>query len=241
MSLVSQGKLYIVATPIGNLEDITLRALSVLRSAAMVWAEDTRRARKLLSHYEISVPCARYREEAALLQKQHILDACREGRDIVLLSDAGTPVISDPGWSLADLAWKSGIQVVPIPGPSAPVAALSACGFPVARFAFWGFLPRSPAKVRRALEALLAWPCGVFFESPHRIVATLSRLQQYAPADLEVCIARELSKHFEEIVRGKLETVLSHFQEKPPQGEFCVILYSPTGLGGASGSDTDSE
>ena len=160
----------------GNLEDITLRSLRILKEAAQLVAEDTRQARKLLSHFTLSIPCQRYDDRMSEVRKQALLEPCREGRAVVLVSDAGTPVISDPGWSLVDLAWREGIPVVPLPGPSAPIAALSVCGFPISHFVFWGFLPRSPGKLRRALESVREWGCVVFFESPYRIIKTLEAI-----------------------------------------------------------------
>lgn len=220
-----QGCLYVLASPIGNLEDLSMRALRILKEARVIFAEDTRHTRKLLSHFTISTPCERYSDQFHPAKKSDILDYCRDGQSIVLVSDAGTPVISDPGWSLVDLAWKEGIRVVPIPGPCAPIVALSACGFPVSHFMFWGFLPRSRSRVRRTLEKIVEWDCGIFFESPHRLLQTLAGITHLQIEGLQVSVARELTKHFEEIVRGDPQQVEAHFRAHEVRGEFCIILY----------------
>lgn len=221
------GHLYIVGSPIGNLEDITLRAIRVLKEAALILAEDTRQTRKLLSHLAIATPCERYDDRFHDSRKRAILERCQRGENIALLSDAGTPVISDPGWSLVKFAWEMNIRVVPIPGPSAPITALSVCGFPLSHFVFWGFLPRAPNKIRRALSSVNDWECVVFFESPHRLMKTLKLLDDLKIDSLQVCIARELTKFFEEIVRGPLAEVMAHFEKGEVKGELCVIVYKP--------------
>jgi len=230
--------LYIVPTPIGNLEDITLRALRVLKEVSLIAAEDTRVTRKLLSHFEISVPLATYtdayqRKKASRLQT--VLDALDAGGDVALVSDAGTPGLSDPGYELTGAVLGAGHQIVALPGPSAITTALVASGLPSDRFTFAGFLPRKKA-ARRAFLAGLAGEAGalVVFESPHRLAAALDDALE-ALGERPVAVARELSKRFEEIWRGQLSDAARHFAQNPARGEITLVIGGASQTGPADG------
>ena len=221
---MTPGTLYVVATPIGNLEDITLRALRVLKEVGLVACEDTRRTRTLLTHFGIHVPVTSYFEHNKLAKGPAILKALRDGTPVALVTDAGTPGISDPGFLLVKEAREAGIPVVPIPGPSAVVAALSAAGVPADHFVFDGFLPVKLGKRIHRLEALRGLETTlVCYESPHRILATLGAIGQvFGP--VEIVVARELTKQFEEIVRGTPEALLEHFAAGAVRGEFTLVI-----------------
>lgn len=218
------GKLFLVATPIGNLEDITARALRVLREVAFVACEDTRHTRGLLSHFGIqqrtvSLPAFAEGERAG-----GILDRVEAGEDCALVTDAGSPGISDPGEKLVAEASARGIQVVPVPGPSALVAALSASGLPAGRFHFAGFLPRKGAERRAILEELASLPATlVLYESPRRLAETLVDLRD-AWGDRPACVARELTKLHEELIRGTLGALVERFQGAEVLGEVVVLV-----------------
>ncbi|MXY45207.1 MAG: 16S rRNA (cytidine(1402)-2'-O)-methyltransferase [Dehalococcoidia bacterium] len=213
--------LYIVATPIGNLRDITLRALRVLGEVSLIAAEDTRTTRWLLSHYDINTPYTSYHDHNRVSKLPAILEALSQG-DVALVSDAGTPAISDPGAELADAAANAGHAVVPIPGPSALTAALSVAGIDTDQFIYLGFLPRRGGPRRKLLESLGAehrpW---VAFEAPHRLTDTLTDIHEKL-GDRQVVICRELTKLHEEIFRGTVTQALEHFTE--PRGEFTLIV-----------------
>ena len=221
---MTPGTLYVVATPIGNLEDITLRALRVLKEVGLVACEDTRRTRTLLTHFGIHVPVTSYFEHNKLAKGPAILKTLREGTSVALVTDAGTPGISDPGFLLVREAREAGIPVVPVPGPSAVVAALSAAGIPADSFVFDGFLPVKPGKRIHRLEALreLEMTC-VCYESPHRILASLEAIGQVF-GQAEIVVARELTKQFEEIVRGTPEALRERFAAGTVRGEFTVVI-----------------
>ena len=221
---MTAGTLYVVATPIGNLEDVTLRALRVLREVDLVACEDTRRTRGLLTHFDIHVPVTSYFEHNKLAKGEVILRALREGKSVALATDAGTPGISDPGFLIVRSAREEGIQVVPVPGPSALVAALSSAGVPADRFVFDGFLPVKPGRRVHRLEALRALEMTVVcYESPHRVLATLEAVAQVW-GDAEVVVARELTKQFEEIVRGPATTLRARLAAAPVRGEFTLVI-----------------
>ena len=221
---MTAGTLYVVATPIGNLEDLTLRALRVLREVDLVACEDTRRTRGLLSHFDVHVPVTSYFEHNKLAKGEVILRALRDGRSVALVTDAGTPGISDPGFLLVRAAREAGISVVPVPGPSAVVAALSAAGVPADRFVFDGFLPVKPGRRLHRLEMLRALEMTVVcYESPHRIAATLQAIGQVW-GDADIVVARELTKQFEEIVRGPAAVLGERFAAGAARGEFTVII-----------------
>ena len=221
---MSPGTLYVVATPIGNLEDITLRALRVLKEVGLVACEDTLRTRTLLTHFGIHVPVTSYFEHNKLAKGPAILKTLREGRSVALVTDAGTPGISDPGFLLVREARAAGIPVVPVPGPSAVVTALSAAGIPADSFVFDGFLPVKPGKRIHRLEALRDLEMTIVcYESPHRILATLEAVGQVF-GEVEIVAARELTKQFEEIVRGTPGALREGFAAGAVRGEFTLVI-----------------
>ena len=221
---MTPGPLYVVATPIGNLEDLTLRALRVLKAADLIACEDTRRTRGLLTHFGIHAPVTSYFEHNKLAKGEVLLRALREGKSVALVTDAGTPGISDPGFLLIRHARDAGIPVVPVPGPSAVIAALSAAGVPADRFVFEGFLPVKPGRRLHRLEALRSLEMTIVcYESPHRIAAALAAIAQVF-GDVEVVVARELTKQFEEIVRGTPDRLREHFGGDRARGEFTLII-----------------
>lgn len=216
------GSLYLVGTPIGNLGDITLRALDVLRQVSLVAAEDTRTTRKLLSHFDIHVPLVSYYEHNRLQRLEQILTTLASG-DVALVSDSGTPSISDPGYHLVRAAIDSGVPVVPIPGPNAAIAALAASGLPTDSFIFAGFLPRQESRRREALERLAWQPQTiVLYEAPHRIEACLADLLA-GLGNRQIAVARELTKMHEEFWRGTLSDAAKHFTG-PQRGEFTLVV-----------------
>jgi 16S rRNA (cytidine1402-2'-O)-methyltransferase len=221
---MSPGTLYVVATPIGNLEDVTLRALRALKEVALVACEDTRRTRGLLSHFGIHVPVTSYFEHNKLAKGPAILKTLREGKSVALVTDAGTPGISDPGFLLVREAREANIPVVPVPGPSAVVAALSAAGIPADSFVFGGFLPVKPGKRIHRLEALRDLEMTlVCYESPHRILAALEAIG-HVFGQVEIVVARELTKQFEEIVRGTPAALRERFAAGTVRGEFTLVI-----------------
>lgn len=219
-----RGILYVVATPLGNLEDITLRALRILRDeVSLIAAEDTRHSRKLLSHYQISTPLISYFEANEPIRIPLLLEKLQQGVSIALISDAGTPGISDPGYRLVKAAREQHIAVIPIPGPTALIAALSVSGLPTDRFVFEGFLPTRGGKRKRRLEALREEERTIIlYESPYRILSLLETLQSWG--DRRVVIAREMTKVFEEFLFGSIPEVLATLQQRKIQGEFTVIV-----------------
>lgn len=219
-----QGKLYIVATPIGNLEDITLRALKVLRSVDLIAAEDTRRTRILLSAYEISTPVTSLYDQIEAKKSGALVAKLEEGQSIAYVSDAGTPGISDPGYVLVNEAIDRGIAVVPIPGAVAVVAALCASGLPMHAFVFQGFLPPKSAARRAMLKELSTETRTLaFYESPNRLVATLEDVLDIL-GDRRVVVARELTKVFEELLRGPVREVLEKLRERTIKGEITLMV-----------------
>jgi 16S rRNA (cytidine1402-2'-O)-methyltransferase len=217
------GVLYVVATPIGNLEDVTLRALRVLREVDLVAAEDTRRTRKLLSAHGIARPVASYYDAVERERAPAMVERLRAGASIALVSDAGTPRIADPGYHLVRGALAAGIPVVPVPGPSAVTALVSVAGFPAERFVFEGFLPTRPGPRAARLAALAHEPRAlVFFEAPGRLPAFLAAAAA-ALGDREAVVARELTKRYEEILRGTLGE-LGHRLAGPVRGEVTIVI-----------------
>jgi 16S rRNA (cytidine1402-2'-O)-methyltransferase len=218
------GTLFVVATPIGNLEDITLRALRVLRETDLIACEDTRRTRALLTHFDIHKPTVSYYEHNKLARGRELLRELAAGRSIALVTDAGTPGISDPGLLLVREARAQGIPVVPVPGPAAVVAALSASGLGADGFVFDGFLPIKPGKRLNRLKALRAMETTVvLYESPHRIAATLGAIAEIY-GEVEVVVARELTKQFEEIVTAAPAVHLARLAAAAPRGEFTLVI-----------------
>ena len=217
------GTLYLVATPIGNLEDLSPRAVRTLRQVRLIAAEDTRLTRRLLTHFDIHTPLTSYFEHNKLTKLDNILAALGLG-DVALVSDAGTPAINDPGYELVRAALGAGHAVSPIPGPSAPLAALAASGLPTDTFLYLGYLPRRSAD-RMALAAqVAALPHTlVFLEAPHRLYAALADLRMVL-GDRQVAVARELTKLHEQIWRGTLEGALTYFEQEDPRGEFTLVV-----------------
>jgi 16S rRNA (cytidine1402-2'-O)-methyltransferase len=215
--------LFLVATPIGNLEDITARAVRVLGEVVLIAAEDTRQTAKLLNHLKLQQRVTSYYEHNKLDKLDEILSALSRG-DVALVSDAGTPGLNDPGYELVRAVLTAGHQVSPIPGPSAPVAALVASGLPTDRFLYLGYLARKSSDRRRQLQEIQVLPYTlVFLETPHRLVAALKDLIAVL-GDRQVAVARELTKRFEEIFRGTLSQAASHFQEVAPRGEITLVV-----------------
>ncbi|ANY73620.1 16S rRNA (cytidine(1402)-2'-O)-methyltransferase [Paenibacillus ihbetae] len=221
----STGSLYLVATPIGNLEDMTYRAVRVLKECDIIAAEDTRQSRKLLTHFEIpSKPLFSYHEHNKAASGPEIIRYIIEGKNVALVSDAGLPAISDPGADLVALAIEAGISVIPVPGANAALSALIASGLPTERFTFIGFLPRERKDIVAQLNALQsAQGTLIFYESPHRIKKTLELLKEVL-GDRKIALARELTKRYEEFARGSVEACLSWLEEHPPLGEYCVVV-----------------
>ncbi|MCC6487503.1 MAG: 16S rRNA (cytidine(1402)-2'-O)-methyltransferase [Candidatus Hydrogenedentes bacterium] len=224
---MAAGRLFVVATPIGNLDDITMRALSVLRQVELIAAEDTRHSRRLLQHYGIPTPLTSYHEHNEAEKAGQLLTVLQEGRDIALITDAGTPGISDPGYRVVRAAHERGLPVIPVPGPSAVVAALAASGLPSDAFAFHGFFPRKRGAALALIERI-ARDAGthIFFESPNRIGATLALLEESAAA-CECCVARELTKIHEDIRRATPAALAAHYLETPARGECVLLVHFP--------------
>ncbi len=221
------GTLYLVATPIGNLEDITLRALRVLREVPLIAAEDTRHTRKLLTHFEIPTPTISYHQHSGGERVADLLEALSAG-DVALVTDAGTPGISDPGTELVRAALNAGHDVFPIPGPVAAIAALIASGLPTDQFTVLGFLPRRPVERRDALAAIRSAPQTlVLYEAPHRLRATLDDLLAVL-GDRRAAIARELTKVHEQWLRGTLSQVRDIYLETAPRGEYAIVVEGAT-------------
>lgn len=217
------GTLYLVATPIGNLEDITARALRVLREVTLIAAEDTRHTRGLLTHFDIHTPLTSYFEHNKLSKLDSILNTLQSS-DVALVSDAGTPALSDPGYELVRAALDSGYPVVPVPGPSAVIAALVASGLPTDSFVYLGFLPRKDTEREKLLASIVdERRTLVAYESPHRLLDTLTAIQ-HTLGDRRVAVARELTKMFEEIYRGSASAALSHFAAKGVAGEITLVI-----------------
>jgi 16S rRNA (cytidine1402-2'-O)-methyltransferase len=218
------GTLYLVATPIGNLEDITLRALRTLREVDLIAAEDTRHTRKLLNHYEISTPVISYHEHNRERQKGQIFDALLKG-DVALVSDAGTPGLSDPGYELIQGILDGDHTISPIPGPSAPIAALVASGLPTDTFLFLGYLPRRSNERKKVLESVSNEHRTILcFEVPHRFKQTLDELGTIFGGERQVAICRELTKLHEEILRGTVSEIQKQLEEVEPRGEFTLVI-----------------
>ena len=219
------GTLYLVSTPIGNLEDITHRAVRLLGEVELIACEDTRHTKKLLNHYGITTPTTSYHEHNERERAAELLKRLKSGTDIAVVSDAGTPGISDPGFRLARLAIDNDVRVVPVPGPSALIAALVASGMPTDEFFFGGFLPSRSGARRTRLSELCSIPATlIFYEGPHRIAATLRDAREIL-GEREAVVARELTKMHEEIVRGRLGDLATHFSATAAaRGEMVLII-----------------
>ncbi len=217
------GILYLVSTPIGNMEDITLRALRVLRAAVLIAAENTRHARRLLDRYELTTPCISYHEHNKLARLDDVLAALASG-DVALVANSGTPAMSNPGFELINACIAAGFPVVPIPGPNAPIAALVASGLPADQFVYLGFLPRKGPERRILLQSLAELPQTlVCFEAPHRIAAALEDMLAIL-GDRRVVVARDLTKPHEEFRRERISQALTHFLSHRPRGDFTLVV-----------------
>jgi len=223
------GSLYVVSTPIGNLRDITLRAIDVLRAVDLILAEDTRHSRHLLDHHGIATPMLSYHEHNEARATETAIARLREGRDVALISDAGTPLVSDPGTRVVRAAAEAGIAVVPIPGPSAVLAALVSSALGSERFTFFGFLARKGREREDALQELSSLRhTSVLYEAPNRVAATLGELGARGAGERRVVVARELTKQFEEIRRGTVAELSAYYESAPPRGEVVIVLEGTT-------------
>ncbi len=215
--------LYVVPTPIGNLNDITFRAVHILRSVDLIAAEDTRTTKVLLDHFGIRKPLLSFFSQNETRRVPELLSGLAEGRSVALVSDAGTPGVSDPAFALITAVIGAGFRIVPLPGPTACIPALVASGLPTHRFAFEGFLPQKKGRQKRLSLLKDEERTLIFYESPHRIMRTLEELE-LALGDRQAAVGRELSKHFEELVRGPLSSIRAHFTTHPPKGEFVIVV-----------------
>jgi 16S rRNA (cytidine1402-2'-O)-methyltransferase len=223
------GKLYIVATPIGNLGDITIRAVDILKSVDLVLAEDTRHSKKLFAHYEIGTSLSAFHEHNEKNKTESIIDEITAGKSIAMISDAGTPLISDPGYHLVTKAKKVSIEVVPIPGPSALITALSSSGLASNSFTFFGFLPSKPvAKLKFLQTKINLDETIIFYESPKRILSTLEAMLEVFGESREVCLAKELTKSFETILTDRLPNLIEYLDAdiSHQKGEFVILVSS---------------
>jgi 16S rRNA (cytidine1402-2'-O)-methyltransferase len=218
------GDLYVVATPIGNLEDITLRALRILQSVSLIAAEDTRHSLKLLNHYNIHTRLTSYHEHNIQSKTAALIDALALG-DVAIITDAGTPGISDPGSELITAALEAGIRVIAVPGANAITTALTASGLPTDSFRFYGFPPRKDGELRAYLAERAAYPeTLIFYESPNRLVKTLGVMRDVL-GDLPAVVGLELTKLFEEFARGTLSELIAHFEREPIRGEVTLLVH----------------
>lgn len=216
------GKLYIVATPIGNLEDITLRAINTLKSVDLIIAEDTRHSLKLLNHLEISKPMISYHRHNEEVKYEKILEKIKEGQDVALISDAGTPIISDPGEIIVKEAIKENIEIIPVPGACAAITALMAGGVDTKKFIFYGFLSLNKKLRKKELEEIQNESrTMILYEAPHKLKNTLEDFKKYIP-ERNIVVARELTKIHEEFIRGTVDEILNEIQE--PKGEYIIII-----------------
>jgi 16S rRNA (cytidine1402-2'-O)-methyltransferase len=217
------GTLYLVATPIGNLEDMSPRAIRVLREVNLIAAEDTRHTGKLLKHFQVDTPLTSYFEHNKLNKLDLILEKLSTG-DVALVSDAGTPAVNDPGYELVRAALTSNHDVRPVPGPSAPITALTVSGLPTDSFLYLGYLPQKTSERHKRLEEVESQPYTlVFLESPYRIVESLEDILLIL-GDRKICVAREMTKMFEEYWRGNVSSAAQHFKAQPPRGEFTLVV-----------------
>ncbi len=224
MQKQQSGTLYICGTPIGNLEDITLRCLAVLKQVDLITAEDTRHTKILLNHYQIKKPIISYHKYSKESKVEYLLKLLQEGKNIALLSDAGMPGVCDPGYEIINKAIDHNITIVPVPGVSALITALVVSGFPMQNFVFEGFIPRKKREKEKYFSQLkYETRTIIFYESPHRIKDTLRMLKQIV-GDRKIVIARELTKKFEEIIRGNLSTIIDIFNTKEAKGEFTLVV-----------------
>lgn len=218
------SKLYIVPTPIGNLEDITLRAIKVLKEVDTILAEDTRTSGKLLKYYDIDTPMQSHHMHNEHKMVDKVVERIKSGESIALISDAGTPAISDPGFLLTRTCIENNIEAECLPGATAFVPALVNSGLPNDKFVFEGFLPIKKGRQTRLETLAEESRTMIFYESPHKLVKTLTQFAEYFGEDRRISVSRELTKLYEETVRGTVKEVLAHFENKPPKGEFVVVV-----------------
>ena len=216
--------LYIVATPIGNLEDITKRAIRTLKEVDLIAAEDTRHSRKLLQHYLIDTPTSSYHSHSSDKKTHELINLLKNGKSVALISDAGTPGISDPAWSLIQAALDAEIPICPIPGPAAFLTALMGSGFPMNQFTYYGFIPAKKGRQTLFESLLKEKRTSIFYESPHRILKTLTQMKDVLGDDREAVIARELTKMHETFHRGTLDELLEEFGNTAPRGEMVLLI-----------------
>jgi 16S rRNA (cytidine1402-2'-O)-methyltransferase len=232
---LNKGTLYFCATPIGNLKDITLRALEHLKEADFIAVESINHSRKLLHRYGIKSPLISFRESNRDKKSAEILQKLKEGAKIILISDAGMPIISDPGRYLLNILLKEGIPYTVLPGPSAVLTALTISGFPGDRFVFWGFLSRDKTTMKKELESIAGEEKAVVvFETPHRLVKTLEEAKEILQ-EREIAVCRELTKKFEEVRRGSAAQLLDHYLDTPPRGELTLVIAPQRGKTGVRG------
>ena len=218
------AKLYLIPTPVGNLEDITLRALRILKEVPLVLAEDTRTSAKLLKHYEINTPLLSHHKFNEHQQVNRIAERIARGEDVALISDAGTPGISDPGFLLVRTCVEAGIEVETLPGATALIPALVQSGFPCDRFCFEGFLPQKKGRTKQLQALADEERTMIFYESPYRVVKCLEQFAEVFGPERRVSVSRELTKKFEQTVRGTVAEVLEHFRATEPKGEFVIVV-----------------
>ncbi|MFR2508769.1 MAG: 16S rRNA (cytidine(1402)-2'-O)-methyltransferase [Odoribacter splanchnicus] len=218
------GKLYLIPTPVGNLEDITLRALRLLKEVSLILAEDTRTTSNLLKHYDIKTPLQSHHKFNEHQQVEKIAERLAQGEDIALVSDAGTPGISDPGFLLTKTCIEHGIETECLPGATAFVPALVNSGFPCDRFCFEGFLPQKKGRLKRLTSLSEESRTLIFYESPYRLVKALQQMSEIFGPDRQACVAREISKVFEEFKRGNLQELADYYTEKGVKGEIVLIV-----------------
>ena len=218
-----KGHLFVVGTPIGNLEDITLRAISTLQNVDLILAEDTRNSKKLLSAHNIDTKMMSYHEHSNEKETKRIISLLLDGKNLALISDAGTPTISDPGYGLIRDCIKKEIKIIPIPGASAITTAMSVSGLPSDSFTFFGFLPQKKGRIKKIKELLNVDNTIILFESPFRLEKTLNPLKEYL-GNRSVVVGRELTKLYEEIIRGNLEDVIKYFSKSKVKGEIVIMI-----------------
>lgn len=218
------GALFVCGTPIGNLEDITFRAVRILQEADLIAAEDTRRTKILLDRYQINTPLTSYHKFNIKAKTGHLIELLRSGKRLALVSDSGMPGISDPGYEIIKEALEKGIEVVPVPGPTALISALAISGLPTDNFLFLGFLPKKPGKRRKILQGLTGLSSTlIIYESPYRIVKCLEDVKEVL-GDRQVAVGRELTKKFEEVLRGKVSELLEDLKQNPRKGEMVLLV-----------------
>jgi len=219
----NRGKLFVVATPIGNLQDISFRAVETLKKVNCIFAEDTRTSKKLINHYDIDTKLYSYHDHSSEKEIARLLDILKDHKDVALISDAGTPTISDPGYSLIRQCINEGIDVIPIPGASALTAAISASGLPSDAFTFIGFLPTKKGRKKKISSLENLDMTIVLFESPHRLIKTLNQLKEVL-GERPIVVARELTKLYEEIIRGNFSSAIEFFEAKKIKGEIVIMI-----------------